>query len=178
MCRYHPTRVYTRIDGEMRSITDESTELLPPAFDELFFYHDADFFFIMPHIRSLTPSADIHMIADDGVSYVWEVWDMRVVTHMTIFILDKCSYLRVFSDTRVSSYIGIGPDDAIFTDISISVYIAPWFYDDSFTEKYISFYRYIFLDSRSHIYRLCVSTDDRVVHTEYVPWVSDGDPSS
>jgi hypothetical protein len=54
----------------MCSITDESTELLPPAFDEFFFYYDADFFFIMPHIRSLTPSADIHMIADDGVSYV------------------------------------------------------------------------------------------------------------
>ena len=99
-----------------------------------------------------------------------------MIAYIGVLHFYKCSNLGSRSDTRIATDIGIGSDDRSFSAVDVALDIGSRLQDNSFLEIDISFYGHIWFDNCSFIYCFIVSSDDRIVGPQEIPWVADRDP--
>ena len=118
------------------------------------------------------------MIADHRVSQVGEMRYSRVRANIGVFDFDKCSDLGIITDARITTNVRIWSYNCSFTEVYIPFDIGSRLEYHSFFEIDISFYVHIWFYNCSFIYCFAISSDDRIVCPEEIPWIPNRDPST
>jgi hypothetical protein len=132
----------------------------------------------VPEVGHLGSATDIHTIADHRVSEIGEMWQSRGFAYIGVFDFDECSNFGVITNTRIPSYVRIWSYNCSFTEVDIPFDIGSRLEDHSFFEIDISFYGHILFYNCSFINNFTISSNDRIVGPQEIPWIPYRYPST
>jgi len=110
------TRVDHSVAPNLRSITDYRAEFLQAGCDHPVRRKHGDFSTVELHIGQDYTGAEVHLVTENRISDVAEVWDLRVVENNTVLEFAGVTHHDVVSDDDVLAHIAAAADVAVFSD--------------------------------------------------------------
>lgn len=95
MGRKYDASIQTRIDCSFRVITDDDTELPTSRGHSFPFDSECDRLIIVPEVRDVCTGPEIHILPEDAITDIREMWDARPLHQYAVFDLDTLPDLGI-----------------------------------------------------------------------------------
>lgn len=152
--RNYSSRIYNCSNTEMSTITNNHSKFSSSRIYKFFLYKNTNIFFIMSKVCYHRISTNINKISYNRISDITQVWNRRMIANIRTLTFYREANFRAFTNTCISSNIGIWTNNRSFSKIYISlnrssrfnnnplfkintsIYEHTWFYNCSFIKGF------------------------------------------